>query len=75
MNLGPRELQSERERGLMDVSSCQHSKTVWADGEKVLNYLHQVDTIGLTGEIRFDEEGFRTDIQLDLIEKVMILMM
>ena len=66
---------SERERELMDVSSCQHSKTVWADGEKVLNYLHQVDTIGLTGEIRFDEEGFRTDIQLDLIEKVMILMM
>ena len=74
----------------MGVSSCQHSKTVWADGEKVLNYLHQVkisenifmkiiknislknqvDTLGLTGEIRFDTEGFRTDIQLDLIEKV-----
>ena len=54
----------------MDVSSCQHTKTVWADGEKVLNYLHQVDTLGLTGEIRFDEQGFRTDIQLDLIEKV-----
>ena len=31
---------------------------------------HQVDTLGLTGEIRFDTEGFRTDIQLDLIEKV-----
>ena len=60
----------ERERELMDVSSCQHTKTVWADGEKVLNYLHQVDTLGLTGEIRFDEKGFRTDIQLDLIEKV-----
>ena len=54
----------------MGVSSCQHTKTVWADGEKVLNYLHQVDTLGLTGEIRFDEQGFRTDIQLDLIEKV-----
>ena len=50
--------------------SCHHSQAVWPDGEKVLNYLHQVDTIGLTGEIRFDEQGFRTDIQLDLIEKV-----
>ena len=65
MNISP-----ERERELTGVSSCQHTKTVWADGEKVLNYLHQVDTLGLTGEIRFDEQGFRTDIQLDLIEKV-----
>ena len=67
MNISP---QRGRERELRGVSSCQHTKTVWADGEKVLNYLHQVDTLGLTGEIRFDEQGFRTDIQLDLIEKV-----
>ena len=50
--------------------SCHSTTAVWPDGEKLLNYLHQVDTVGLTGEIRFDEQGFRTDIQLDLIEKV-----
>ena len=42
----------------------------WPDGEKLLNYLKEVDHVGLTGEIRFDSEGFRTDIQLDLIEKM-----
>ena len=42
----------------------------WPDGEKLLNYLKEVDHVGLTGEIRFDSEGFRTDVQLDLIEKM-----
>ena len=47
--------------------SCTAQAT-WPDGEKVLNYLKDVDHLGLTGEIRFDSDGFRTDIQLDLIE-------
>ena len=47
--------------------SCTAQAT-WPDGEKVLSYLKDVDHLGLTGEIRFDSEGFRTDIQLDLIE-------
>ena len=42
----------------------------WPDGEKLLNYLKEVDHVGVTGEIRFDKEGFRTDVQLDLIEKM-----
>ena len=42
----------------------------WPDGEKVLSYLKEVDNLGLTGEIRLDSEGFRTEVQLDLIEKV-----
>jgi len=42
----------------------------WPDGEKVLSYLKEVDHMGLSGEIRFDGEGFRTDFQLDLMEKV-----
>ena len=41
----------------------------WPDGEKVLSYLKEVDHMGLSGEIRFDAEGFRTDFQLDLMEK------
>eukprot|EP00091_Calanus_sinicus_P015823 TRINITY_DN34602_c0_g1_i1.p1 TRINITY_DN34602_c0_g1~~TRINITY_DN34602_c0_g1_i1.p1 ORF type:complete len:130 (+),score=21.27 TRINITY_DN34602_c0_g1_i1:100-489(+) len=42
----------------------------WPDGEKVLSYLKEVDHMGLSGEIRFDADGFRTDFQLDLMEKV-----
>ena len=41
----------------------------WPDGEKVLSYLKEVDHMGLSGEIRFDADGFRTDFQLDLMEK------
>ena len=36
----------------------------------MLSYLKEVDHLGLTGEIRFDSDGFRTEVQLDLIEKV-----
>ena len=35
----------------------------------MLGYLKEVDHLGLSGEIRFDAEGFRTDFQLDLMEK------
>ena len=41
----------------------------WPDGEKVLGYLKEVEYMGLSGEIKFDGEGFRTDFQLDLMEK------
>ena len=51
------------------IFSCEAGAS-WPDGEKVLNYLKEVDHLGLTGEIRFDSDGFRTDVALDLIEKV-----
>ena len=51
------------------IFSCEAGAS-WPDGEKVLNYLKEVDHLGLTGEIRFDSDGFRTDVTLDLIEKV-----
>ena len=44
--------------------------SVWPDGDKVLGYLKEVDYVGLTGEIRLDDQGFRTEFHLDLIEKV-----
>merc|ERR1719495_922533 len=49
--------------------SCDEASP-WADGEKVLSYLKEVEHIGLTGEIRFDADGYRTDFQLELMEKV-----
>ena len=41
----------------------------WPGGEKVLRYLKEVGHMGLSGEIRFDGDGFRTDFQLDLMKK------
>ena len=41
----------------------------WDDGNKVLSYIKEVEYFGLTGEIVFDEDGFRTHFTLDLMEK------
>merc|ERR1719412_2287737 len=41
----------------------------WDDGEKVLGYVKEVEYTGLTGEIKFDADGFRTHFPLDLMEK------
>jgi len=41
----------------------------WDDGNKVLSYIKEVEYFGLTGEITFDEDGFRTHFMLDLMEK------
>ena len=41
----------------------------WQDGEKVLGYIKEVEYTGLTGEIKFDAEGFRSHFPLDLMEK------
>lgn len=49
--------------------SCE-STEVWEDGQLVLGALKEVEHTGLTGEIRLDINGFRTDFQLDLMEKV-----
>jgi hypothetical protein len=35
----------------------------------MLSYLREVELFGLTGEIKFDADGLRTDFQLDLMEK------
>merc|ERR1719410_2684181 len=41
----------------------------WDDGEKVLGYVKEVEFTGLTGEIKFDADGFRSNFPLDLMEK------
>ena len=63
--------------------SCD-TGTIWEDGEKVtlkkemvilfiflqvLSYIKEVEYFGLTGEITFDAEGFRTNFQMDLMDK------
>ena len=51
-----------------EVLSCEEPRP-WADGEKILGYLREVEHVGLTGEIKFDADGFRTHFPLDLMEK------
>ncbi|XP_023349086.1 glutamate receptor ionotropic, kainate 2 isoform X2 [Eurytemora carolleeae] len=53
----------------LEPLSCEQPGP-WADGEKVLSYLKEVDHLGLTGEIKFDADGYRTDFQLELMEKM-----
>jgi len=49
--------------------NCDNGEA-WEDGEKVLGYIKEVEYVGLTGEIKFDSEGFRRKFPLDLMEKV-----
>ena len=48
--------------------SCE-AGVPWEDGNKVLSYIKEVEYFGLTGEITFDTDGFRTHFMLDLMEK------
>jgi len=59
-------LDSVQEIAIKPLSCEQKSK--WADGEKVLSMLKDVEHVGLTGEIKFNDDGFRTELTLDLIE-------
>ncbi|CAL4124065.1 unnamed protein product, partial [Meganyctiphanes norvegica] len=40
----------------------------WVHGFSLVNYMKMVQINGLTGLIRFDSEGFRSDVALDLVE-------
>ena len=52
----------------MQPLDCRSGRA-WDDGEKVLGYVKEVEFTGLTGEIKFDSDGFRTSFPLDLMEK------
>nr|QNL15101.1 ionotropic receptor 4 [Aulacocentrum confusum] len=47
--------------------SCESSDT-WSHGYSLINYMKIVDMHGLTGLIKFDHQGFRSDFVLDIIE-------
>jgi len=61
------DLDSLQEMELQPLS-CMEA-VPWEDGEKVLSYIKDVEHFGLTGEIKFDADGFRTNFHLDLMEK------
>ncbi|XP_043279379.1 glutamate receptor ionotropic, kainate 2 isoform X2 [Venturia canescens] len=47
--------------------SCESTDT-WSHGYSLINYMKIVEMTGLTGVIKFDHQGFRSDFTLDIIE-------
>jgi ionotropic glutamate receptor len=47
--------------------SCDAVDT-WPHGYSLINYMKIVEMRGLTGVIKFDHQGFRSDFVLDIIE-------
>merc|ERR1719481_658132 len=62
---------------LHDLSSSQQirqrpldcsGESSWAHGNSLINYMKMVEFVGLSGPIKFDTSGLRTQFSLDLIE-------
>ena len=47
--------------------SCTSDNT-WEHGNSLINYMKMADINGLTGRIKFDENGLRTDFELEIVE-------
>lgn len=47
--------------------TCESTDT-WQHGYSIINYMKMVQLQGLTGLIQFDTSGYRSDIQLDVIQ-------
>ncbi|XP_054270568.1 glutamate receptor ionotropic, kainate 2-like isoform X2 [Macrosteles quadrilineatus] len=47
--------------------SCDNNHN-WEHGYSIINYMKVTEITGMTGLIKFDHEGFRTDFKLDIIE-------
>ena len=40
----------------------------WEHGNSLINYMKMADINGLTGRIKFDENGHRQDFELEIVE-------
>nr|QRN45436.1 kainate-selective glutamate receptor 1 [Carausius morosus] len=54
-------------RGI-DCNTSTHRVTPWEHGEKISRYLRKVELEGLTGEVRFNEDGRRQNYTLHVVE-------
>lgn len=53
----------------VDTSELNCAKpNTWKYGTSLINYMRNVNIEGLTGRIRYDDRGLRTDIDLDILE-------
>ena len=51
----------------MNPLSCA-SDDAWEHGNSLINYMKMVEMDGLTGRVKFDSEGQRSDFQLEIVE-------
>ena len=47
--------------------SCSGEET-WQHGNSLVNYMKLVEMDGLTGKVKFNQRGLRTDFTLEIIE-------
>ncbi|XP_075975529.1 glutamate receptor ionotropic, kainate 2-like [Anticarsia gemmatalis] len=40
----------------------------WGFGSSIVNYVRTIEIDGLTGIVKFDEDGFRSEIEIDVLE-------
>jgi len=51
----------------VSTSDCE-TETFWEYGTTLINHMKQEETWGLTGRIKLDDFGFRTDFNLEIVE-------
>ncbi|XP_068223506.1 glutamate receptor ionotropic, kainate 2-like [Palaemon carinicauda] len=51
-----------------NMTFLKDGDTTWVHGNSLINYMKWVQVNGLTGLIKFDTEGFRRDVSLDIVE-------
>ncbi|XP_045498949.1 glutamate receptor ionotropic, kainate 2-like [Colias croceus] len=47
--------------------TCDASET-WSFGSSIINFIRTMEQDGLTGVIKFDEDGFRSEFEVDVLE-------
>ena len=52
---------------LMNLFFCL-GQTSWPHGSSLINYMKLMQFNGLSGMVRFDSQGVRTDFDLDVME-------
>ncbi|XP_020801640.1 glutamate receptor 1 [Drosophila serrata] len=59
---------NESSGALLDCNTSKGWVTPWEQGEKISRVLRKVEIEGLSGEIRFDEDGRRINYTLNVVE-------
>lgn len=47
--------------------SCQ-AEQPWSHGNSIVNYMRMININGLTGNVKFDQHGFRSDFNLKILQ-------
>lgn len=59
----------DRSQDIQTSSLDCNLENTWQHGNSLINYMKLVQMDGLTGPIKFDARGFRTDFNMDIKHK------